>query len=86
MKNICSLMSCSLVSDLKESCIDLFEKKTVLGRLDGSVSAFGSGRDPRVLGSSSQLGSLLCGKPAPPSPTSHAYVLSLAVSLSLSSK
>jgi len=40
------------------------------GRLGGSVgwvSAFGSGHDPRVLRSSSALGSLLCGEPAYPS-------------------
>ena len=41
------------------------------GRLRGSlgeVSAFGSGRDPRVLGSSPMSGSLLSGEPASPSP------------------
>ena len=41
-----------------------------LGHLDGSVcwaSAFGSGNDPRVLGSSPKLGSLLTGVSTSPS-------------------
>ena len=42
-----------------------------LGRLGGSVgwaSAFGSGHDLRVLGSSPASGSLLSREPAPPTP------------------
>nr|XP_035925429.1 RNA 3'-terminal phosphate cyclase isoform X4 [Halichoerus grypus]XP_035925430.1 RNA 3'-terminal phosphate cyclase isoform X4 [Halichoerus grypus] len=51
-----------------------------------SLSAFGSGHDPRVLGSSPASGSLLHGKPASPSPTPSACVPSLALSLFLSNK
>ena len=52
------------------------------GWLSCLVSAFGSGHDPRDLGSSPASGSPLSGKPAFPSPTPPACVPSLAVSLS----
>jgi len=59
------------------------------GHLGGSVSyasAFGSGHDLRVLGSSPMLGSLLSGESASPSLSASppAYVLSLSLSLYLS--
>ena len=50
-----------------------------LGGLVGYTSAFGSGHDFRVLGSSSTLGSLLSGQPA--SLSSSAITLVCALSL-----
>uniref|UniRef100_A0A8C7C5C5 Uncharacterized protein n=1 Tax=Neovison vison TaxID=452646 RepID=A0A8C7C5C5_NEOVI len=47
----------------------------------------GSGYDPRVLGSSPTLGSLLSGKPASPSPSAAPlFVFPLSLCLSLSNK
>ena len=54
-----------------------------LGGLISYVSAFSSGHDPRVLGLSDTLGSLLSGEPASPSPSPSAAppaVLSLPLS------
>ena len=61
-------------------------KITKQGHLHGSVceaSAFGSGHDPRVLGSSPTSGSLLSGGPASPSPSAccSAYLCSLYFSV-----
>jgi len=62
----------------------LFLRKTGEGgHLGGSASwasAFGSGREPRVLGSSPAWGSLLSGGPASPSapPPAHGFFLSLS--------
>ena len=56
---------------------------TTEGRLPGSVgsaSAFGSGHDPRVLGSSPKLGSLLNGEFASPSAPPSAHRVSLSLS------
>ena len=53
-----------------------------LGSSGSWVSAFDSGHDPRVLGSSPMLGSLLNREPASPFPP-IALALSLFVSLSL---
>jgi len=53
------------------------------GHLGGSVvkeSAFGSGHDPRFLGSSPALGSLLSGEPASPSPPPLPHALSVSLS------
>lgn len=63
--------------------------KDNLGHLAGSVgksSDFSSGQDPRVLGSSLRLGSLLSWGSACPSPSafSRAHTLSLYFSLSVS--
>jgi len=61
-----------------------------LGGSDGWASAFGSGHDPRVLGSSPTLGSWLSEKPASPSPSAslpaHAFSLSLCISVSQMNK
>ena len=67
------------------------QKTLALGLLGGSVrwvSAFGSGHDPKVLGSRPVSGSLLSGEPTSPSP-SLCLLLSLPVcslSRSLSNK
>lgn len=56
-----------------------------LEHLDGSVgkmSAFTSGQDPKVLGRSLTLVSLLSGESASPSPNPPACALSLYISLS----
>lgn len=58
--------------------------KIILGSLGGSVgytSAFGSGHDLEVLGSSSALGSLLSGGLLFPFPLHFLHPLSLALSL-----
>ena len=57
----------------------------VPGWLSGQVSAFGSGHDLQVLGSSPTSGSLLSGKSASPSPSSFcSFSLTLSPSLFLS--
>ena len=60
-----------------------------MAQLIKQADAFGSGHDPRVLGSSPASGSLLSGKPASPSPLplpACACVLVRALSLPLSLK
>ena len=62
-------------------------KLKIVGQLDGSVgeaSAFSSGHDPSVLGSSSISGSLLIGESASPlSPPPHMLARARALSLCL---
>ena len=65
------------------------QKITTIGRLGGSVgeaSAFGSGRDPRVLGSSPTSGSLLSGASASPSASASPPAYTLSVSNKIFSK
>ena len=60
-------------------------KMTVEGRLGGPVgwaTAFGSGHDPGVPGSSPASGSLLGGESASPSAPPPSHVLALSHSLS----
>jgi len=53
----------------------------LLGASVGEVSAFSSGHDPRVLGPSPALGSLLSGEPASPSPSAPPPACALSWSL-----
>ena len=60
------------------------ENRATLGHLGGSVgqaSAFGSGHDPRVHGSSPALGSLLSGELASSSPFAAPHARALSLSL-----
>ena len=52
-----------------------------LGGLISYVSAFSSGHDPRVLGLSDTLGSLLSGEPASPSPSATPPACALSFSV-----
>ena len=66
-------MSQEQVKEKKHMVIDTDTKVgkilKCLGGLISYVSAFSSGHDPRVLGLSDTLGSLLSGEPASPSPS-----------------
>jgi len=57
-------------------------KEGRLGGSGGQATAFGSGYDPRVPGSSPTSGSLLGRESAPPSDPNPSHVLSLILSLS----